>query len=139
MMTSVMRYQEYNVVDMNRNQDDEDKEREEGSNDDFMHRSVMATTTNTTTTTIPSSIQNNRIMSKRSHGGEDDDHDNDDENKKIEIEEEINHEMHTMACNLHMNLTSQKKGESHQTWWQRATEGILVWQSSRKMSLILES
>ena len=126
MMTSVMRYQEYSV-DMVGNHD-QDKEREEDSNDGFMHRPVMV---NSTTT------QNNRMVSE-TQGGNDDD-DDDDENKKLEIDKEINHEMHTMACNLHMNLTSQKKGESHQTWWQRATEGILVWQSSRKMCLILES
>ena len=118
MMTSVMRYQEF-IDDMVGNID-QDKVSDEDSNDDLMRRSTLVT-------------------ANHSHHKVSKDNNVDDENKNIEIEDDTNREMHAMACNLHVNLSSQKKGESHQTWWQRATEGILVWQSSRKMCLILES
>ena len=120
MMTSVMRYQEY-TDDMVGN-NGQDNERDEDSNDDMMRRSTTIT-----------AITHPRNVPEEGTGEEED------ENKNLEIADDTNREIHAMACHLHVNLSSQKKGESHQTWWQRATEGILVWQSSRKMCLILES
>ena len=44
-------------------------------------------------------------------------------------------ETYAMACQVHAALAAQRKGAPPETWWQRATDGILMWQSVRRISL----